>query len=130
MKVPCFMLCYVILISYNVSAIGDINKFFKNLDIVAQKVRSDVKNTFARNIQSEDRIVFKESEEDKRDFGTTVTIQKKYVNVETTTQPATTTVISAAKSNATTGKDGRENFAGACSTGFQRTADGRCMPTF
>lgn len=31
---------------------------------------------------------------------------------------------------ATTEKDGRENFSGSCQAGFQRTTDGRCMPTF
>ncbi|XP_050347875.1 growth-blocking peptide, long form-like [Nymphalis io] len=30
----------------------------------------------------------------------------------------------------TTVKDGRENFAGGCSTGYERTVDGRCRPTF
>ncbi|CAH4033454.1 unnamed protein product [Pieris brassicae] len=27
-------------------------------------------------------------------------------------------------------KDGRENFAGGCATGFKKTSDGRCKPTF
>ncbi|XP_041973389.1 growth-blocking peptide, long form-like [Aricia agestis] len=45
----------------------------------------------------------------------------------TTTKPPTTTVAPASKT--ATEKDGRENFAGGCSTGFKRTPDGRCMPT-
>lgn len=30
----------------------------------------------------------------------------------------------------TTKKEGRENFAAGCSTGYKRTPDGRCKPTF
>lgn len=30
----------------------------------------------------------------------------------------------------TAGKDGRENFTGGCATGYQRTSDGRCKPTY
>lgn len=30
----------------------------------------------------------------------------------------------------TTEKDGRENFTGGCEPGYERTTDGRCMPTF
>ncbi|KAJ0179318.1 hypothetical protein K1T71_005030 [Dendrolimus kikuchii] len=46
-----------------------------------------------------------------------------------TLPPTTTQTTTTAKTN-TTDKDGRENFKGGCSTGFMRTADGRCKPTF
>lgn len=44
---------------------------------------------------------------------------------------STTEVAPAAVTGSTTTeKEGRENFFGGCSTGFKRTADGRCKPTF
>ncbi|XP_022122917.2 growth-blocking peptide, long form [Pieris rapae] len=45
---------------------------------------------------------------------------------ESYTEPSTT--IASNKTN--DDKDGRENFAGGCATGFKKTADGRCKPTF
>ncbi|CAH0717197.1 unnamed protein product, partial [Brenthis ino] len=46
--------------------------------------------------------------------------------VSSTTEVAAATVTG----STTTEKEGRENFFGGCSTGFKRTADGRCKPTF
>ncbi|XP_045451398.1 growth-blocking peptide, long form-like [Melitaea cinxia] len=44
-----------------------------------------------------------------------------FVSVPETVQGTTST---------TTEKDGRESFTGGCTTGYQRTPDGRCKPTF
>lgn len=41
-----------------------------------------------------------------------------------------TSPTTAPPTSTTTQKEGRENFFGGCSTGFKRTADGRCKPTF
>lgn len=136
MKVACFILCCAILTSYSVVS-GDLRDFMKNIGNAAKKDISDTMNAF--NFNNENRIIFKESKEDKRDFSAARTetnqvkeanVEKEEAKVETSTLSATTTVNPAAKSNSTTGKDGRENFAAACSTGFKRTADGRCMPTY
>lgn len=132
------------LTSLSVSVNGDINNMFGGISNTMQKVRSDVKS--ALRLKNEERIIFKESEEDVRDFSAVrpeanqVNAGRKEGEVETRTQPAATTTVNTkvnpttvsptAKSNTTTIKDGRENFAGACTTGYQRTADGRCMPTF
>ncbi|XP_047523008.1 growth-blocking peptide, long form-like [Pieris napi] len=45
---------------------------------------------------------------------------------ESYTVPSTTVASNTTKDD----KDGRENFAGGCATGFKKTADGRCKPTF
>lgn len=61
------------------------------------------------------------------------TVSKPLIVAPPVVGPSTTpsaTVDLAPKSNATTDKDGRENFQASCSTGYQRTSDGRCLPTF
>lgn len=121
-----FVLCCAIFTSYSVSVNGDLNKVFGGLGNALQKASSDIKNAF--NLKPEDRITFEDNDETEREFPTAAT--KASVVVETTTHPSTATINPNAKSNSTTVKDGRENFAGACSTGFQRTADGRCMKEY
>nr|BAJ21203.1 precursor of insect cytokine ENF peptide [Samia cynthia pryeri] len=74
------------------------------------------------------RIVFRDSSEDTDRRDQTVTSATRSEVLETTTQTVTSTTSVSIVT--TTKKDGRENFAGGCATGFMRTADGRCKPTF
>lgn len=125
MKFLCFILCCVLFTSYSTSVSADINNVFEGISNAVVKVKSDIKNKFI--IKQEDRIVFPDSK-DERKFPTAA--PEARVVAKTTPPPAMPPVNPPAKSNSTTGKDGRENFAGACSSGFQRTDDGRCMPEY
>ncbi|CAG4940690.1 unnamed protein product [Colias eurytheme] len=60
-------------------------------------------------------------------FPSTDTEETKPSTVKSDVMEPSSTVASA---STTEKKDGRENFGGGCSTGFKRTADGRCLPTF
>lgn len=76
-----------------------------------------------------DGLVFVDSDEDKVTYdkapilksNTDKSITDNKEAIVITTTPAITT---------TTVKEGRETLSGGCSTGFKRTPDGRCMPTF
>ncbi|CAG4964705.1 unnamed protein product [Parnassius apollo] len=102
---------------------------FGKIQESAQKIEDDIKSVFQSKSRRdsqyryESMIVFK-NDEDAPDK-TTAT------NVVTSTQVPVTTVKgdSNSKTNGTE-QDGRENFRGACATGYERTADGRCKPTF
>ncbi|CAK1578338.1 unnamed protein product [Parnassius mnemosyne] len=128
MKLSIFILfCYVITI-LSLQIKGDVVvDLFGKIQESAQRIGDDIKSVFQsknrRNNQYESRIVFK-TDEDAPDK-TTAT------NVVTNTQVPVTTVKSDSdsKTNGTV-PDGRENFRGACATGYERTADGRCKPTY
>ncbi|XP_038213140.1 growth-blocking peptide, long form-like [Zerene cesonia] len=74
-------------------------------------------NTIEKVSTSEMPIVFPNTD--------TETIKYSTVKSDVIESPSTVVSISTTEK-----KDGRENFGGGCSTGFKRTADGRCLPTF
>lgn len=118
---------------YN-SADGQLNKIFGSVQGSAKKLTDDVKTLFNPNKKQEENndassnIFFEEDTND--DVRSEQTVQQVEVTTQSTT--STTTPQSVAKNETTgqDGKDGRENFSGGCLTGYMRTADGRCKPTF
>ncbi|XP_068627654.1 plasmatocyte-spreading peptide-like [Battus philenor] len=128
MKLSLFVfLCVgVTLLSNSVN--GDVVvDLFGRIQQSAQKIGDDIKNVFQNNGRRRSQYKYEpvkvskpeESEEDRIVFERPVT----------STQATLTTTKATAKTNGTE-QEGRENFRGACATGYERTADGRCKPTF
>lgn len=59
-----------------------------------------------------------------------ITEERPFVFVTSSTPGPDTVQVTTTKSATTTVKDGRENFAGGCLPGRQRTDDGRCEVPF
>lgn len=156
MKKANFIYIYTFLLLFlqNVNG-GLVKEFIESVHEKAHKVRDDIRgylhpeqniknketasipnNADNYNHQIDDRLIFvlsttaspeMNNEKRKSDI---VQFERNDQNVNEekivffsspTTPPPTST---------TTQKEGRENFFGGCSTGFKRTADGRCKPTF
>lgn len=127
MKLYFILCCSILIIHFCDSVNGDVRGLLSKL----REPLPTIEQSF--------RIVFRDSSEDtgRRDQTATrvyknelpVTSATHSEVLETTTQPVTapTTI---ANNVTTTVKEGKENFAGGCATGFMRTADGRCKPTF
>lgn len=99
---------------------GDLG-FLDRLTAPAKKVTNAV----------QDAIFFKDDDDNKPSETTTpvVTTSSTTSAPSSSFSPTTIPTGDTGKDN-TTEKDGRENFQGGCATGFMRTADGRCKPTF
>lgn len=115
----------------------DINKLFKPL--------KDRKNRI--NEGNADKVTFMEDFKTDKDKNIEVvtsslkpptTTESKLVSSTISPVPAESIIVfpteapvaTTTKSSNATDKDGKENFSGGCLAGFQRTSDGRCMPTF
>ena len=134
------LFCVILTLQYN-GADGERKGLFGRIQGTVNKVKQDVNNLFhpdEKKQQAEEEssnIHFKEDEPEK-DFAAAFAARKP---VEPAAAPVTTSTILIATTTLSpitttakneTEKDGRENFAGGCVTGFMRTPDGRCKPTF
>lgn len=134
MKVSIFVSCCILTL-FCISVHGDLQFSLGAIPKVATKVKEDVRSFLqikTTDKANEGSITFKNSEEEVPIYTTKApevtpgaSIQRS--DVETTTVTVITSTT--AKTN-TSEKDGRENFVAGCATGFMRTADGRCKPTF
>nr|BAJ21209.1 precursor of insect cytokine ENF peptide [Theretra japonica] len=117
MKLSIVIFCFVLAIGcYSPVNGGSIHRFLENVKQDLRKTGDDVIHFFDSG----------EREDYKKNYAPaveTTAIPKQPVTVPTTT-------VAPITAETTTKKDGRENFAGGCATGFMRTADGRCKPTF
>ncbi|XP_049865652.1 growth-blocking peptide, long form-like [Pectinophora gossypiella] len=141
MKYSFFVLIFAItVINYETVNCGIVKNFFDDVHNTAHKVREDIKDllhpkkgedtpTKAQEEVSVKEPTVKPAEQPSKS-------EEKPVEVTTTSTPkaasdSTVATTAAPASNVTTTeKDGRENFKGSCATGYARTADGRCKPTF
>ncbi|XP_028037593.1 growth-blocking peptide, long form-like [Bombyx mandarina] len=131
MKCSVFILCCAVLILNDAGPVNaGVNGFVNNLRRGISQAEQDLS----------DRLIFRDDDNDQYNYNNAVnrpvyptesgvsgSVQRGVV--EFVTQPTIVpTPTSAGKT--TTEKEGRENFVGGCATGFKRTADGRCKPTF
>ncbi|KAG6463301.1 hypothetical protein O3G_MSEX013792 [Manduca sexta] len=130
MKLFFIVSCVAILaISCSSPVNGDLNGFFGDIHKKVHHAGRGVGKLFKlenSDTRNEERIVFPDDDQDvapRRE-------QPKITTKAPTTEAPTTTTTAANTAETTTTKEGRENFAGGCATGFLRTADGRCKPTF
>lgn len=99
------------------------------------KTRENVRNTFIsrnKNLdknESEDVIHFEDDNAHNQYENNKLIDEKNEQSkgVSTSTVRAIQSTIENVQTNDT---DGRENFAGGCISGYKRTSDGRCKPTF
>ncbi|KAJ8726975.1 hypothetical protein PYW08_015372 [Mythimna loreyi] len=137
------LFCVILTLQYN-GVDGKLKNFFEKIHGsvhgAADKVKEDLNNFFhpdankqQENQNESSNIHFVESEENTD----AAAAAKRPVEVTPTTSTTQTPAVTDPSSfNATTlapsttTKDGRENFDGGCLTGFMRTPDGRCKPTF
>ncbi|XP_028159331.1 growth-blocking peptide, long form-like isoform X1 [Ostrinia furnacalis] len=152
--VPVVLLCVFLISEYNTADGKIVNNIFEKVHNTAEKVKEDVHNLFQplrnrlHHKKNDDagKITFEEEtsaekEKEKHTVETTslkptTTTEGKTVSTSSestvsrmvfpTEEPLATTT----KSSNGTDKDGKENFSGGCLAGYQRTSDGRCMPTF
>nr|BAA34952.1 growth-blocking peptide [Mamestra brassicae]BAD20459.1 growth-blocking peptide [Mamestra brassicae]BAD20460.1 growth-blocking peptide [Mamestra brassicae]BAD20461.1 growth-blocking peptide [Mamestra brassicae]BAJ21212.1 precursor of insect cytokine growth blocking peptide [Mamestra brassicae] len=145
------LFCVILTLQYNGADAQFKDLFGKIHDSVhgtADKVKQDLNTIFNPNAKKQQEnkdessnIHFVEDESEE-DFAAAAAARKP-VEVtpapeasETTIEPVTSSTPLASSENATTlapsttTVKGRENFAGGCLTGFMRTPDGRCKPTF
>lgn len=112
-------------------------KLHESINNINQNVRSlfhpNENKKLQQNNDAASSIFFVE-EESEEDFAAAAAARRpvEVTTPSTTTSTTTTTTVKPVETttkNATDDK-GRENFAAGCATGYQRTADGRCKPTF
>ncbi|CAH2093139.1 unnamed protein product [Euphydryas editha] len=67
-----------------------------------------------------------------REINTGVDFNKNLIPTEDISRVVFASIPATAQAvtSTTTEKDGRESFTGGCITGYERTPDGRCKPTF
>lgn len=123
MKLFFILCCSILIINFCDSVNGSFNGLLSKL--------RDPLPTIDQNF----RIVFRDSSEDttRRDQITRVAKNDLPATSATLSETTTQLVITTTKSagNVTKTKiEGKEIFAGGCASGFMRTADGRCKPTF
>lgn len=120
MKNIILVLCCII---YTLKCVnGDLN-FFGSIASSIKKTTQDVKDVIFFNDDNDD-----DSQSTTKETPVTSTNNDE---ISTSTLPSTTTLSSNnEKPSNTTEKEGKENFSGGCLTGYMRTADGRCKPTF
>lgn len=154
MKICFFVLCCLVSTLHYKSVMGGLVKdFFEKVHDTAHTVREDLEKSLHLNghdtnstetekekdqVPTETNVEKnKESSTNIPTTSTTTTAPKvettpsttQSVTVSTTASTVTTTVATGPNANTTEG-EGRENFKATCQTGYQRTADGRCKPTF
>ncbi|XP_046969363.1 growth-blocking peptide, long form-like [Vanessa cardui] len=151
--VYCFCLIVNILLLVHNSDAGLVKGIIGSIHDAAHKVREDIHQTFHPKQEHKKETVDvvhvadnkKAADNNQLVFATTSTVAT--VNKEASKEPtgfvmpkdddepkfvfaSMPTTEATVNISSTTVKDGRENFAGGCSTGYERTADGRCKPTF
>lgn len=97
---------------------------FGKIQESAQKLGDDIKYVFESNNRKNKQYKY-ESPAVSKPVGD----KNAVTNPVTSTQAPVTSVKSEEKSNETN-QTGRDNFRAACATGYERTPDGRCKPTF
>lgn len=138
------LFCVVLSLQYSADGIPQtfLNDYRQRVHNSLSKVRQNLNSLFPgenkkvqQNNDAASSIVFRE-EKSEEDFAAAAAAARKPVEVTTpptvpTTVATTVKPVETTTKNATDGDDkGRENFAAGCATGYQRTADGRCKPTF
>nr|BAJ21206.1 precursor of insect cytokine ENF peptide [Neogurelca himachala sangaica] len=124
MKASILILFFVLSIACYPSASGQLHNFFEHVHDTFHKAGEDVRIFFKLD-RRQDKASDTKSTETAQVVATSQSTETPKI---TTVAPITTT--KAFDKVETTTKEGRENFAGGCATGFMRTADGRCKPTF
>ncbi|XP_047535375.1 growth-blocking peptide, long form-like [Vanessa atalanta] len=150
--VYCFCLIVNTLLLVRNSDAGLVRDIFGSVHDAAHKVRDDIHQTFyPKQDQKKETVdvvhVADNKNNDNNQFVFVTTSTAATVNKEVSKEPtgfvmpkdddetkfvfpSMPTTEATVNITSTTVKDGRENFAGGCSTGYERTADGRCKPTF
>nr|AGO02159.1 growth-blocking peptide [Spodoptera exigua] len=136
------LFCAVLNLPYSANGIPKnlLENYRQKVQDTINNINQDVKSFFHPNEnkkvqQNNDAAssIFFVEDESEEDFAAAAAARRP-ATVEVTTASTTSTTTSTVKPVETTtnnGTDrGRENFAGGCTPGYQRTADGRCKPTF
>ncbi|KPJ16907.1 Plasmatocyte-spreading peptide [Papilio machaon] len=128
MKLSLIVLLCVGIVVISPESNGDVVvDLFGKIQESAQKIGDDIKNVFQSNNKQNNqypRESVKVSKPDSRDADRIVFDRSEV------TQASVTTPKGVSNNTKADPQAGRENFRGACATGYERTSDGRCKPTF
>ncbi|KAI5632769.1 paralytic/GBP/PSP peptide domain-containing protein [Phthorimaea operculella] len=152
MKLSIFVVfCLFLTLQYESVSCGVVQSFLEKGHEVIETVRKDVQNVFHLNKNEKDDKVAEKENSDKETepekISTTTELNKteKKENTETKNEDKNEVLTTTAKSSSTTAstdkiaapeessaesQQGRENFKASCASGYKRTADGRCKPTY
>ncbi|XP_013175413.1 PREDICTED: plasmatocyte-spreading peptide-like [Papilio xuthus] len=128
MKLSLIVIFCVGIIVISHEANGDVVvDLFGKIQESAQKIGDDIKNVFQSNNKRNNQYPKESVKVSKPD---NVDADRIVFDRSEVTQASVSTPKSVSNGTNANGQDGRENFRGACATGYQRTSDGRCKPTF
>ncbi|XP_013135333.1 PREDICTED: plasmatocyte-spreading peptide-like [Papilio polytes] len=128
MKLSLIVILCVGIVVISSEANGDVVvDLFGRIQESAQKIGDDIKNVFQSNKKRNNQYpqeTVKVSKPNNGDADRIVFDRSEVTKVSVTT-PKSGTIVTKPNEQA-----GRENFRGACATGYERTSDGRCKSTF